>query len=92
MAATFSNALILLIYFYRYHIYDDAIHFPTDSDAFSLSNIGYTTLLGKGNRASTFCKPVRQKIRIRNCRKHRRRRCTWNLRERLGIVSWERTM
>ena len=53
MAATFSSALILLIYLYLYHIYDDAIHFPTDSDAFSFSNIGYTTLLGKGNRAST---------------------------------------
>ena len=53
MAATFSSALIFLIYFYLYHIYDDAIHFPADSDAFSFSNIGYTTLLGKENRAST---------------------------------------
>ena len=52
MAATFSCALIFFIYFYLYYIYDDAIHFPTNSDALSFSNIGYTTLLGKGNRAS----------------------------------------
>ena len=53
MAATFSSALIFLIYFYLYHFYDDAIHFPTDSKAFSFSNIGCMTLLGKGNMAST---------------------------------------
>lgn len=52
IAATFSSALIFFIYFYLYYIYDDAIHFPTDSDAFSFSNIGYTTLLGRGNRVS----------------------------------------
>ena len=52
MAATFSRALIFFIYFYLYYIYDDAIHFPTDSDPFSFSNIGYTTLLGRGNRVS----------------------------------------
>ena len=52
MAATFSSALIFYIYFYLNYIYYDAFHFPTDFDAFSLSNIGYTTLLGKGNRAS----------------------------------------
>ena len=54
MTATFSSALIFLIYFYLYHIYDDAIHFPADSDAFSFSNIGYTTLLGKENSFHTF--------------------------------------
>ena len=52
MAARFPSAMIFFIYFYLYYIYDDGIHFPTDSDVFSFSNIGYTTLLEKGNRVS----------------------------------------
>ena len=43
---------MFFIYFYLYYIYDDAIRFPTDSDAFSFLNIGYTMLLGKGNSVS----------------------------------------
>ena len=38
MAATFSNALIVFVYFYLYYIYDDAFHFPMGSDALSFSN------------------------------------------------------
>ena len=42
--------------------------------------------------AGSKLKPVRQKFASGIAENTERRRYTWNLRERLGIVSWEQTM